>query len=146
MIEKYLDLLAKVYVIHKVPGFSRNLDNEITKKIKRYFYDNGIRNALIANFNIPVLRDDMGALWENNIVSERLKHLAYMRSDADLYFWRTHRKQEINWVEEVNGQLHAYEFKFNAKKIPKPPNAWVKAYPKASFQVITPENYLKFIA
>jgi len=144
-VDKYLELLSKVFVIHKVTGFSRNLDNEITKKNKWYFYDNGIRNALISNFNMPDLRDDIGVLWENYLISERLKLLSYTRSYASHYFWRTHRKQEIDWVEEKDGQLFSYEIKWNTNKTPKPPSAWVKAYPKAVFNVITPDNYLDFI-
>ncbi|MCF6361058.1 MAG: ATP-binding protein [Cyclobacteriaceae bacterium] len=144
-VDKYLELLSKVFIIHKVTGFSRNLDNEITKMNKWYFYDNGIRNALISNFNMPDLRDDIGALWENYLISERLKLLSYTRSYASHYFWRTHRKQEIDWVEEKDGQLFAHEIKWNTNKTPKPPSAWVKAYPKASFNVITPDNYLDFI-
>ncbi len=144
-VDKYLELLSKVFVIHKVTGFSRNLDNEITKMNKWYFYDNGIRNALIANFNSFEKRDDIGALWENYLISERLKFLSYTRSYASHYFWRTHRKQEIDWVEEKDGQLFAYEIKWRTNKTPLAPSAWVKAYPKASFQVITPDNYMDFI-
>jgi len=144
-IDKYLDLLSKVFIIHKVQGFSRNLDNEITKMSKWYFYDNGIRNALIANFNSLDMRDDIGSLWENYLVSERLKLLSYTRSHANHYFWRTHRKQEIDWVEEKDGQLYAYEFKWSVTKTPKPPSTWQKAYPKSKYQVISPDNYLDFI-
>ncbi len=144
-VDKYLELLSKVFVIHKVTGFSRNLDNEITKMNKWYFFDNGIRNALISNFNMLDLRDDVGALWENYLISERLKYLSYTRSHASHYFWRTHRKQEIDWVEEKDGQLFAYEIKWRTNKTPLAPSAWVKAYPKASFQVITPDNYMDFI-
>ncbi len=144
-VDKYLELLSKVFVIHKVTGFSRNLDNEITKKNKWYFYDNGIRNALISNFNSFDQREDIGALWENYLVSERLKFLSYTRSYASHYFWRTHRKQEIDWIEEKDGQLFAYEFKWNTKKAVKPPSAWVRGYPNANYQVITPDNYLDFI-
>jgi len=144
-VDKYLELLSKVFVIHKVTGFSRNLDNEITKKNKWYFYDNGIRNALISNFNFFEQREDIGALWENYLVSERLKYLSYTRSYASHYFWRTHRKQEIDWIEEKDGKLFAYEFKWNTNKTIKPPSAWVKGYPKADYQIITPSNYIDFI-
>ncbi len=144
-VDKYLDLLSKVFVLHKVTGFSRNLDNEITKKNKWYFYDNGIRNALINNFNMPDLRDDHGQLWENYIISERIKFLSFTRSHVNHFFWRTHRKQEIDWIEEKDGQLHAYELKWNSRKNPKPPPAWIKAYPSSKYEVITSDNYLEFI-
>lgn len=145
-LDKYLDLLSKVFIIHKLTGFSRNLDNEITKKNKWYFYDNGIRNALIQNFNPINLRDDKGKLWENYLISERLKHQEYDRLHSANFFWRTHTKQEIDWIEDRGGKLHAYEFKWNSNKKAKVPAAWSKGYPNASFEVINPENYLDFIA
>ncbi len=144
-VDRYLDLLAKVFIIHRVSGFSRNLDNEITKKNKWYFYDNGIRNALIHNFNGASLRDDLGRLWENYIISERLKKQEYQRIHAANYFWRTHTKQEIDWVEERDGALHGYEFKWSPKKVPKAPALWTKAYAEATFEVIHPKNYLDFV-
>ncbi|MGM0477857.1 MAG: ATP-binding protein [Bacteroidota bacterium] len=146
-VDKYLDLLSKVFIIHRVGGFSRNLDNEITKKAKWYFYDNGIRNALINNFNLLNVRDDHGKIWENYLISERLKKQAYEGPQSLNYFWRTHTKQEIDWVEEIGGKLHAYEFKWNAKTAAKTkvPASWKKAYPEASFKVIHPDNYLDFI-
>jgi len=144
-VDKYLDLLSKVFVIHKVSGFSRNLDNEITKKNKWYFYDNGIRNALISNFNILDLRDDIGALWENYLAYERLKLLSYTRSHSNHYFWRTHRKQKIDWIEEKDGHLYAYEFKWSTGKLPKLPKTWANAYPNSTYMVVTPDNYLDFI-
>lgn len=144
-IDKYLDLLSKVFIIHKVTGFSRNLDNEITKKNKWYFYDNGIRNALINNFNSLSLRDDKGKLWENYLISERLKKQEYQRLHHSNFFWRTHTKQEIDWVEEKDGNLSGYEFKWTSKKQLKPPALWSKAYPEAEFHVIHPKEYLDFI-
>ncbi len=144
-VDKYLDLFSKVFIIHKVTGFSRNLDNEITKKNKWYFYDNGIRNALINNFNGLNLRDDQGKLWENYLISERLKRNEYQRSHASHYFWRTHTKQEIDWIEEQNGTLTAFEFKWNHKKVIKVPMLWRKSYPESSFEVIHTKNYLDFI-
>lgn len=144
-VDRYLDLLSKVFIIHKVSGFSRNLDNEITKKNKWYFYDNGIRNALIHNFNGTSLRDDQGRLWENYIISERLKKQEYERIHAANYFWRTHTKQEVDWVEERDGALHGYEFKWSPKKVPKAPPLWSKGYKEASFEVIHPRNYLDFV-
>ncbi len=144
-VDKYLDLLSKVLIIHKVSGFSRNLDNEITKKSKWYFYDNGIRNALIHNFNSISLRDDQGKLWENYLISERLKKQEYLRLHHSNYFWRTHTKQEIDWVEEVDGKIVGYEFKWSTKKQPKPPALWSKSYSDAEFHVIHPKDYLDFI-
>ncbi|MBI1267515.1 MAG: AAA family ATPase [Cryomorphaceae bacterium] len=144
-VDKYLDLLSKVFIIHKVSGFSRNLDNEITKMNKWYFYDNGIRNAMINNFNFMSVRDDQGKLWENYLISERLKHQEYTRLHAANFFWRTHTRQEIDWIEERGGRLYGYEFKWNSKKKSKVPASWAKAYPNASFEVINPDNYLDFI-
>ncbi len=145
-VDKYLDLLSKVMIIHKVTGFSRNLDNEITKKNKWYFYDNGIRNALINNFNDIPLRDDQGKLWENYLISERLKKQEYLRLHQSNYFWRTHTKQEIDWVEESDGKIVGYEFKWTTKKQPKAPALWSKSYPTAEFHVIHPKEYLDFIS
>ena len=144
-VDRYLDLLSKVLIIHKLTGFSRNLDSEITKKNKWYFYDNGIRNALINNFNMLELRDDQGKLWENYLISERLKKQEYLRLHTSNYFWRTHSKQEIDWIEEKDGSITGFEFKWNSKKNPKPPAQWLKAYPDAQFEWIHPDNYLEFI-
>ena len=143
--DRYLDLLSKVFIIHQVSGFNRNLDNEITKKHKWYFYDNGILNALISNFNSFSSRDDQGKLWENYLVSERKKFQEYNRLNVNNYFWRTHNKQEIDWIEESEGNLFAYEFKWNPNKKVKVPSAWENAYPKAVFKTIHPDNYLEFI-
>lgn len=145
-VDKYLDLLSKVMIIHKVIGFSRNLDNEITKKNKWYFYDNGIRNALINNFNSISMRDDIGKLWENYLISERLKKQEYLRLHHSNFFWRTHTKQEIDWVEESDGKLIGYEFKWTSKKQPKAPALWSKSYPNSEFHVIHPKEYLDFIS
>ena len=144
-VDKYLDLLSKVFIIHKLTGFSRNLDNEITKMNKWYFLDNGIRNALINNFNPLSLRDDQGKLWENYLIAERLKIQEYQRLHSNNYFWRTHTKQEIDWIEEKNGKLKAFEFKWNSKKGAKIPALWKKNYGEADFQLINPNNYLDFI-
>ena len=143
-VEKYLDLLTKVFVLHKVEGFSRNLRKEITKSSKWYFLDNGIRNAIIANFNPIESRDDVGALWENYMISERLKYQEYRRKRANNYFWRTYDKQKIDWVEERSGRLYGYEFKWHEKK-QKVPSQWEKMYPKASYQVIHQGNYWEWL-
>lgn len=144
-VHRYLDLLSKVFIIHNVQGFSRNLDNEITKKGKWYFLDNGIRNALINNFNPIELRDDHGKLWENYIIAERLKLQEYTQVQSANFFWRTHTQQEIDWVEDRGGQLFAYEFKWKTPKKSKVPPLWRKGYPNADYETVSRENYLDFI-
>ncbi|NHZ71804.1 MAG: AAA family ATPase [Aquificales bacterium] len=144
-VNRYLDLLEKAFVIVRVGGFSRNLRNEITKKAKYYFMDNGIRNALIAQFNPLSYRNDSGQLWENFIFMERLKHRKYRAIYANLYFWRTYDQQEIDIVEERDGRLHGYEMKWSAKRKVKPPKHWHSAYPESEFHVVTPDNYQDFV-
>lgn len=144
-IERYLDLLEKVFVLYRRSGFSRNLRKEITKSHRYYFYDNGIRNALINNFNPLAIRDDIGAMWENYVVTERLKRNEYLRRHVSSYFWRTYDKKEIDLVEEEKGRLAGFEVKWGAGPI-APPKDWTKAYPGASFEAINRENYLKYIA
>lgn len=144
-VESYLDLLAKVFVIYKVPGFSRNLRKEITKSNRWYFYDNGIRNAIIANFSRLDSRTDVGALWENYLASERIKNQNYSQKSVSNYFWRTYDQQELDWLEEDNGILRGYEFKWNENRKAKIPTAFAKAYPEASFEVINKQNYLDFM-
>jgi len=144
-VETYLDLLAKVFIIYKVRGFSKNLRKEIAKTSRWYFYDNGIRNALIRNFNTLNMRNDIGELWENYIMAERIKYNTYTNKLVDYYFWRTYDKQEIDLVEEEKGELRAFEFKWNVKKKIKAPGGWAKTYPDASYEVITRSNYLDFI-
>ena len=139
-VEKYLDLLSKVFVVYRLNGFSRNLRKEVVKNSKWYFYDNGIRNAIIANFNPLNLRDDRGILWENYMMSERIKHQGYSGKVCNRYFWRTYDKQEIDLVEEREGKLFAYEFKWKDLRS-KAPAAWKKSYPESSFEVITLDNY-----
>jgi predicted AAA+ superfamily ATPase len=144
-VERYLDLLSKVFVVYKLSGFSRNLRSEVVKSARWYFYDNGIRNALIANFSTLGMRTDVGELWENYCFSERLKHQHYQQIQASNYFWRTYQQQEIDWIEDRAGNLFAYELKWNSKKAVKPPKTWSNAYPNAQFAVITPDNYLDWI-
>lgn len=144
-VERYMDLLSKVFVIYKLQGFSRNLRKEITKSSKWYFYDNGIRNTLIANHNPLNLRNDVGELWENYMLAERIKYQSYKGMLVHNYFWRTYQQQEIDWIEERGGNLHAYEMKWNGTKKIKVPAAWKEAYRKASFEVITPNTYLDWI-
>lgn len=144
-VESYLDLLSKVFVIYKVPGFSRNLRKEITKSNRWYFFDNGIRNAIIANFSRLDSRTDVGALWENYLASERIKYQNYTQKNVTNYFWRTYDQQELDWLEEENGVLRGYEFKWNENRKAKIPTAFAKAYPEATFEVINKGNYLDFI-
>lgn len=143
-VERYLDLLEKTFVIKRVNGFSRNLRKEITKTARYYFWDNGIRNALISNFNLPEMRDDMGLLWENFMVMERFKSCEYRRIFANRYFWRTYDRQEIDMVEEQDGKLLAVEFKWKTKKV-KAPKAWREGYPDSDFLVVSPDNFLDFL-
>ena len=144
-VENYIDLLEKCFVVFRLSSYSRNARNEIKKGKKIYFYDNGIRNALISNFSPLELRDDVGALWENLMVSERLKRNAYCGSFAQLYFWRNQQQQEIDLVEEEDGRLTAFEFKWNEKKKATMPAAFSKSYPDVDFQVINRQNFLDFV-
>ena len=144
-VEKYLDLLSKVFVIYRLNGFSRNLRKEVVKNSKWYFFDNGIRNAIVANFSPINLRNDKGILWENYMISERIKFLSYSRVVCNRYFWRTYDKQEIDLIEEREGKLFAYEFKWKEKKN-KPPAAWQKNYQDSSFEVISTENYSEWLS
>ena len=144
-VERYLDLLAKVYVVHSVNAFSRNLRKEIAKGKKWYFYDNGLRNILIGNMNPLPLRDDVGTLWENYVISERIKFQRYHRMLVYNYFWRTYDQQEIDWIEDRGGVLHAYEFKWNPNKRAKVPVAWQKSYENTEFEVIHRYNYLDWV-
>lgn len=139
-VEKYLDLLSKVFILHRIEGFNRNLRKEITKNSRWYFLDNGIRNAIIANFNPIEARNDIGQLWENYMISERLKYQEYKKISSNNYFWRTYEKQEIDWVEERGGTLCGYEFKWKEDKV-KIPAQWETAYPNASFEVINNSNF-----
>lgn len=139
-VEKYLDLLSKVFILHKVEGFSRNLRKEITKNSRWYFLDNGMRNAVIANFNPIESRNDIGILWENYMISERLKYQEYKRLSSNNYFWRTYEQQEIDWVEERDGTLFGYEFKWKESKV-KIPTQWKNTYPDSSFEVINKDNF-----
>lgn len=144
-VERYLDLLEKVFVIINVRGFSRNLRSEITKTSRYYFYDNGIRNALLNNFNSLYQRSDIGQLWENYLVSERLKFQEYKEIYSHNYFWRTYDQKEIDWLEEHDGRLFAYKFKWNEKKA-SCPKLFLDTYPESSFECINQLNYLDFIA
>lgn len=141
---RYLDLLEKMFIIHRVRGFSRNLRNEISKKAKYYFLDNGVRNAVISQFNGLNLRNDIGALWENFVFMELLKKSGIKGTLDTYYFWRTHTGQEIDIIKETSGALIAIECKWSKDSI-RAPLAWKTAYPEASYKIITRENYLDFI-
>jgi uncharacterized protein len=143
-IEKYLDLFTKVFILYSMSGFSRNRDNEISKMKKWYFMDNGIRNAIISDFSSLNMRTDIGQLWENYLNAERIKVLHYKEIDVDQFFWRTHSRQEIDRIEEMEQQLTAYEFKWGKKK-PNIPTAFAQSYPNATFNTINQENYLRFV-
>jgi len=140
---RYLDLLEKSYILYNVRGFSRNLRKEITKKSKYYFYDVGIRNSLIANWNEMSLRNDVGALWENFIFMERLKKRTYTNERANEYFWRTWDQAELDLVEERGGKVFGYEIKW--RETAKPPRGWLETYPEATFQTINQDNWLDFV-
>lgn len=143
-VERYLFLLEKAFVIRRVGGFSRNLRTEVTKTARYYFLDNGIRNAVINNFNDFSTRNDTGMLWENFIFSERLKFLEYNQIFANLYFWRTYDQKEIDLVEERDGKLFAYEFKYRKLGVKCPP-AWAAAYPGSVYQQVNRDNFVEFL-
>ena len=144
-VSSYLDLLEKAFVIFRLQSFSGNLRNEISANRKIYFYDNGIRNALAANFNPLNLRQDTGALWENFLIAERMKYLHYNGICANRFFWRTVDRQEIDYVEEREGKLFAYEFKWKAGKDIRFPRSFLQAYPESKTAVISGKNFHEFI-
>lgn len=144
-IERYIDLLEKGFVIFRLPSLSRNLRNELKKGRKIYFWDNGVRNALIGNFNPLSLRNDTGALWENFLITERIKVNHYFNHFRNYMFWRTHAQQEIDFIEDYGGRLHAYEFKWNPKKKFSFSKTFNDAYPDSKTALITTENYLDFV-
>ncbi len=144
-VESYIQLLEQAFIIFRLPTFNRNLRSELKKTRKIYFFDNGIRNALIANFQQIGLRQDTGALWENFMVSERMKYNAYNNKRANTYFWRTSQQQEVDYIEEYDGQIYAYEFKWNTKKNTRITKAFTNAYPQANTKVITPDNFEEFL-
>jgi hypothetical protein len=144
-VEKYLDLLTKVFVIFKLGGYNKNLRKELTKQSKYYFWDLGIRNAIINNFSNLNMRDDVGKLWENYIISEMLKKNSNNSNFTNYYFWRTYDRQEIDLIAENNGQLIAYEIKYN-KQNAKIPAAWAKTYSNSKFEIINNKNYLNYLS
>jgi predicted AAA+ superfamily ATPase len=143
-VTRYLDLLEKCYILFSLQGFSRNLRKEITKSRRYFFWDNGVRNVVISNFNRLSLRDDTGRLWENYCIAERLKRNHYLANSYNYYFWRTYDQKEIDLIEESGGKLEGTEFKWT-EKMAKPPREFLETYTNSSFRVIHKENYLEFI-
>ena len=144
-VENYLNLLSKVFIVYKIGAYSSNLQKEISKSSKWFFYDNGIRNAIINDFRLPVLRNDMGLLWENYLLAERIKRNAYSRRNVQYYFWRNYNQQEVDLIEFENGKISAYEFKYSPTKKAKSPSAFAAAYPDVVFTTISKDNYLDWI-
>lgn len=144
-VARYLDLFEKAFILFNLRGYSRNLRKEVSKMSKYYFYDNGIRNAVISNFNEIEIRNDVGQLWENFLVSERLKKQEYHEIHSNNFFWRTWDQQEVDWVEEREGKLFGYEFKWKTDKKMKMPKEWQQTYPEASYQIVDRDNYLDFV-
>lgn len=141
----YIDLLEKSFVIFRLPSFSRNLRKELSSKIKIYFYDTGIRNALIGDYRPFELRNDKGALWENFIIAERKKTNQYNLNYSKTYFWKTHKKQEIDYIEEADGLIRAYEIKWNPKAKFRIPKTFTETYPGSKAEIITSENFYNFL-
>lgn len=144
-VENYLDLLGKVFLVYRLPAYSTNQRKEISKGSKWYFFDNGIRNAIINDFRLPQQRNDTGRLWENYLISERIKRNSYMQENVQYYFWRSYSQQEVDLIELKDGVLHAYEIKYTATKKIKVPAAFGAAYPGAIFTPITRDNYHDWI-
>lgn len=143
-VSKYIDILEKGYIVFKLSSFSRNVRNEIKTNKKIYFYDNGVRNMVIGNFNPLELRTDKGALWENFLISERVKQIEYKESLAHTYFWRTKQQQEVDFVEENEGKVFGYEFKWVKKKSQKLPKTFTETY-NAESKVIDKDNFREFV-
>lgn len=144
-VQRYVDLLEKSFVVFHLRSFSRNVRNELKKSRKIYFYDNGVRNAILGDFKSLQLRQDTGALWENFLVSERLKHNSYSLYYGRSYFWRTQQQQEVDYIEDIDGVLHAFEFKWSTSKQPKLTETFAKSYPNHTFSVVNQENYQDFV-
>jgi predicted AAA+ superfamily ATPase len=144
-VERYLDLLEKAFVIFRLTGFSRNLRKEVTKSHRYFFFDVGIRNAVVGMFNPLNLRDDTGKIWENYIISEFQKHREYQRQSSRFYFWRTYDRKEIDLIEEKAGKLSGYEIKWKQGR-KRAPKDWSESYPGAGFEVIHRANYLNYIS
>jgi hypothetical protein len=145
VVQRYISLLEQSFVLFRLEAFSRNLRKEVTKSRKIFFWDLGIRNSLIRNHNILSMRDDIGGLWENFCILERIKHLHYTEQGVNQYFWRTYNQKEIDYIEEEGGNLHAYELKWNPKVEKKPPKEFVENYKNTSFQIVNSKNFQAFV-
>ncbi|MEX0719073.1 MAG: ATP-binding protein [Balneolaceae bacterium] len=143
-VSNYIDILEQAFVVFRLGTFSRNLRNEIKKNTKIYFFDNGVRNAVIQSFEPVANRSDTGALWENFLIGERMKQLRYTKAPAKMYFWRTKQQQEVDYVEEQNKTISGYEFKWNPKRSIRFPKTFTKTY-EAEVQGITRENFRDFV-
>ena len=144
-IEKYIDLLEQAFVLFRLNAFSRNVRNELKKSKKIYFYDNGIRNAIIGNFQLLGNRTDVGALWENYLMAERMKVRKYNQMYGETYFWRTTQQQEIDYLEEKDGNIDAFEYKWSSKEKVRFPKTFSEAYPNSSLKLVNPSNYEDFL-
>ena len=144
-VESYIQLLEQAFIVFRLVTYSKNLRTELKKIRKIYFYDNGIRNSLIANFQLFELRQDKGALWENFLISERMKMNAYNKRWVNRYFWRTKAQQEVDYLEETDGELYGFEFKWSPKSKGRITKAFTNAYPHAITKIIHNQNYLDFV-
>jgi len=144
-VERYINMMEKAYIIHRLPALSRNVRNEIKKGQKIFFWDNGILNCIKGNFNEISSRSDVGSLWENYVISERMKYLSNNFINARSYFWRNTQKMEIDYIEEENNSYTAYEIKWNPKKKVKFPQSFIKNYPVSNTMIVNPENFYKWI-
>lgn len=144
-VENCLDFLSKVFIVYRLGAYSTNMRKEVSKSGKWFFYDNGIRNAIVNDFRLPSLRNDMGLLWENYLIAERIKRNAYERKNVQYYFWRNYNQQEVDFIEYENNTINAYEFKYSPTKKTKVPPAFASAYPEAGFTRISKDNYLDWI-
>lgn len=143
-VSRYIDLLEKSFIVFRLSGLSRNLRKEVTKMDKIFFYDLGVRNVLIDNLKQMKDRDDVGRLWENFLITERMKKLAYTQMYASTYYWRTYTGAELDYVEERDGTLHGYEYKWG-NKVSRPAKSWKEAYPRSEYLLVNRDNYLDFI-
>ena len=143
-VDTYIQLLEKAFIIFRLSSFGKNPRKEITTLRKIYFYDNGIRNAIISNFNSLDLRQDTGILWENFMISERVKFLHYNNISANIYFWRNKQGNEIDLIEERDGKIYAFEFKYSPLKVPKVPKLFKETY-HPEYKMVNPENFIDFL-
>ena len=144
-VESYLDILEQTFIIFRMPSFNRNLRKELGKRYRIFFYDLGLRNALINNFNPLKLRNDVGQMWENYIIAERMKYHSYLQTSVNHYFWRTYDQQEIDLIEDKSGKITGYEMKWNPKRKHRVPKVFLSSYSGSKVEIITPDNYRNFV-